>query len=54
MVELIVVCGLSLIQAGLIDFCMNCNGGDHATGTEVLEMNLLSAEYIDQVLVELT
>ena len=52
-IEAITVCALALIQSGLLDQCMNCGHGPHATNNEVLEMNLLSMEYLDQVLIEL-
>ena len=42
---MIVVCGLSLIQSGLCNNCVNRTGDPGATGNQVLLRNLLNMDY---------
>ena len=44
-VEMIVISGLSLIQSGLFNKCINRTGNPGATGNQVLVRNLLNMEY---------
>ena len=46
-ITLLVVCNLAAIQAGAFNFCLNCTGDRYATGNEILERNILEAEFFE-------
>ena len=50
---MLVVCGLSLAQSGLLNPCLNCTGDRFATGSQVLDRNVLNFDYFDQLVLQL-
>ena len=44
-VEMLVVCGLSLIQSGICNNCLNWTGDRGASGNQILLRNLLDLDY---------
>ena len=52
-IQVFVICGLSLLLSGVLDKLLNTTGDALATGTEILDQNVLNQEFVEIMMSEI-